>query len=216
MWSKLYQPINWSGISSGAKFWCSIVCFFVSASFDIVSLPHHRFPSVASQQFLLEDTALFVFKILFYLIHFIMHLSYLHPLLFFYFVLPINQTCCLTSLRSKMVPRFYLICNGTLDLWQWFINYLNWININGYCYSESHFGVIVRVQSWRCFKLLLSSINVKYVRPWNAWMWYLIGLVSIGLKQIFYILHKEKIRKLIHVRFHWGKIITVQHVILIS
>lgn len=216
MWSKLYQPINWSGISSGAKFWCSIVCFFVSASFDIVSLPHHRLPSVASQQFLLEDTALFVFKILFYLIHFIMHLSYLHPLLFFYFVLPINQTCCLTSLRSKMVPRFYLICNGTLDLWQWFINYLNWININGYCYSESHFGVIVRVQSWRCFKLLLSSINVKYVRPWNARMWYLIGLVSIGLKQIFYILHKEKIRKLIHVRFHWGKIITVQHVILIS
>lgn len=216
MWSKLYQPINWSGISSGAKFWCSIVCFFVSASFDIVSLPHHRFPSVASQQFLLEDTALFVFKILFYLIHFIMHLSYLHPLLFFYFVLPINQTCCLTSLRSKMVPRFYLICNGTLDLWQWFINHLNWININGYCYSESHFGVIVRVQSWRCFKLLLSSINVKYVRPWNARMWYLIGLVSIGLKQIFYILHKEKIRKLIHVRFHWGKIITVQHVILIS
>lgn len=216
MWSKLYRPINWSGISSGAKFWCSIVCFFVSASFDIVSLPHHRFPSVASQQFLLEDTALFVFKILFYLIHFIMHLSYLHPLLFFYFVLPINQTCCLTSLRSKMVPRFYLICNGTLDLWQWFINYLNWININGYCYSESHFGVIVRVQSWRCFKLLLSSINVKYVRPWNARMWYLIGLVSIGLKQIFYILHKEKIRKLIHVRFHWGKIITMQHVILIS
>lgn len=140
---------------------------------------------VASQQFLLEDTALFVFKILFYLIHFIMHLSYLHPLLFFYFVLPINQTCCLTSLRSKMVPRFYLICNGTLDLWQWFINYLNWININGYCYSESHFGVIVRVQSWRCFKLLLSSINVKYVRPWNARMWYLIGLVSIGPKQIF-------------------------------
>lgn len=185
MWSKLYRPINWSGISSGAKFWCSIVCFFVSASFDIVSLPHHRFPSVASQQFLLEETALFVFKILFYLIHFIMHLSYLHPLLFFYFVLPINQTCCLTSLRSKMVPRFYLICNGTLDLWQWFINYLNWININGYCYSESHFGVIVRVQSWRCFKLLLSSINVKYVRPWNARMWYLIGLVSIGPKQIF-------------------------------
>lgn len=216
MWSKLCRPINWNGISSGAKFWCSIVCFFVSASFDIVSLPHHRFPSVASQQFLLEETALFVFKILFYLIHFIMHLSYLHPLLFFYFVLPINQTCCLTSLRSKMVPRFYLICNGTLDLWQWFINYLNWININGYCYSESHFGVIVRVQSWRCFKLLLSSINVKYVRPWNARMWYLIGLVSIGLKQIFYILHKEKIRKLIHVRFHWGKIITVQHVILIS
>lgn len=216
MWSKLCRPINWNGISSGAKFWCSIVCFFVSASFDIVSLPHHRFPSVASQQFLLEDTALYVFKILFYLIHFIMHLSYLHPLLFFYFVLPINQTCCLTSLRSKMVPRFYLICNGTLDLWQWFINYLNWININGYCYSESHFGVIVRVQSWRCFKLLLSSINVKYVRPWNARMWYLIGLVSIGLKQIFYILHKEKIRKLIHVRFHWGKIITVQHVILIS
>lgn len=192
MWSKLCRPINWCGISSGAKFWCSIVCFFVSASFDIVSLPHHRFPSVASQQFLLEDTALFVFKILFYLIHFIMHLSYLHPLLFFYFVLPINQTCCLTSLRSKMVPRFYLICNGTLDLWQWFINYLNWININGYCYSESHFGVIVRVQSWRCFKLLLSSINVKYVRPWNARMWYLIGLVSIGLKQIFLYFSQRK------------------------
>lgn len=134
-------------------------------------------------------------------------------LLFFYTVLPVVQTRCLTSLRSKMVRRFYLICNGTLDLWQWFINYLNWININGYCYSESHFGVIVRVQSWRCFKLLLSSINVKYVRPCNARMWYLRGLPSNGLKQIFlYISQRNKNWKLIYVRFHWGKIITVQHV----